>query len=120
MWPKLLNNLRITNSCPSPCPCRNVRWPLFLAHRFARFLDRNIEFSILLARVLVLVRKLSRSSTVKKTLLIATALTASAHALSSAAAQPSSSVLQSLPAEVQKYIEETLPPAGASTLTHWP
>jgi hypothetical protein len=48
-----------------------------------------------------------RVNTVKKTLLIATALTASAHALSSAAAQPSSSVLQSLPAEVQKYIEET-------------
>jgi hypothetical protein len=46
-------------------------------------------------------------ATMRKTLLIATALTASAHAFSSVAAQPSSSVLQSLPAEVQKDIEET-------------
>jgi hypothetical protein len=43
----------------------------------------------------------------RKTLLIATALTASAHAFSSVAAQPSSSVLQSLPTDVQKDIEET-------------
>jgi len=42
----------------------------------------------------------------KKTLLVATALTTSAYTFSSVAAQPSSSVLQSLPAEVQKDIEE--------------
>jgi hypothetical protein len=42
----------------------------------------------------------------KKTLLIATALTTSAYTFSSVAAQPSSSVLQSLPAEVQKEIED--------------
>jgi hypothetical protein len=41
---------------------------------------------------------------VKKTLMIATALTTGA--FSSVAAQPSSSVLQSLPAEVQKEIED--------------
>jgi hypothetical protein len=44
---------------------------------------------------------------VKKTLMIATALMTGALAFSSVAAQPSSSVLQSLPAEVQKRIEET-------------
>jgi hypothetical protein len=43
----------------------------------------------------------------KKTLLVATALTTSAYTFSSVAAQPSSSVLQSLPAEVRKDIEET-------------
>jgi hypothetical protein len=43
----------------------------------------------------------------KKTLLVATALTTSAYTFSSVAAQPSSSVLHSLPAEVQKDIEET-------------
>jgi hypothetical protein len=44
---------------------------------------------------------------VRKTLLIAIALTTSAHAFSSVAAQPSPSVLQSLPTDVQKDIEET-------------
>ncbi len=43
----------------------------------------------------------------RKVLLIATALLGSAHTFSSVAAQPSSSVLQSLPAKVQKDIEET-------------
>jgi hypothetical protein len=43
-------------------------------------------------------------ATVKKTLMIATALMTGA--FSSVAAQPSSSVLQSLPAEVQKEIED--------------
>ena len=43
----------------------------------------------------------------KKILMIATALTTSAYTFSSVAAQPSSSVLQSLPAEAQKDIEET-------------
>jgi hypothetical protein len=43
----------------------------------------------------------------KKTLLVATALTTGAYTFSSVAAQPSSSVLQSLPAKVQKDIEET-------------
>ena len=41
----------------------------------------------------------------KKTLLIATALTTSAYTFSSGATQPSSSVLELLPAEVQKEIE---------------
>ena len=42
----------------------------------------------------------------REVLLIATALLGSAHTFSSVAAQPSSSVLQSLPAEVQKQIED--------------
>jgi hypothetical protein len=50
---------------------------------------------------------LAPEATVRKALLIVTALMASAHAFSPVAAQPSSSVLQSLPAEVQKDIEET-------------
>ena len=53
----------------------------------------------------------------KKTLLIATA---SAYAFSPGATQEAASLLESLPAELQKDIEETVPPAGASTLTHWP
>jgi len=43
----------------------------------------------------------------KKTLLIATALTASAYTFSSGATQEAASLLESLPAEVQKDIEET-------------
>jgi hypothetical protein len=43
----------------------------------------------------------------KKTLLIATALTASAYTFSLGATQEAASLLQSLPAEVQKHIEET-------------
>src|SRR5262245_9601463 len=47
------------------------------------------------------------SKTMKKTLLIATALTASAYTFSSGATQEAASLLESLPAEVQKDIEET-------------
>jgi hypothetical protein len=42
----------------------------------------------------------------KKTLLIATALTASAYTFSSGASQEAASLLESLPAEVQKDVEE--------------
>ena len=43
----------------------------------------------------------------KKTLLIATALTTSAYTFSPGATQEAASLLESLPAEVQKHIEET-------------
>jgi hypothetical protein len=43
----------------------------------------------------------------KKTLLITTALTASAYTFSSGATQEAASLLESLPADVQKHIEET-------------
>ena len=43
----------------------------------------------------------------KKTLLIATALTTSAYTFSPGATHEAASLLESLPAEVQKHIEET-------------